>query len=164
MTIADLRESLVRYLTAQGIHALGAWEGDRTEHDHGVIAVGLQQLRCAPLGQQDYLGCRFVEELGQSCQVYARRLALTYALDLYVPRGEGGAALALMDQLAQAVCLGGPEGLHLGALTCGGLSYDRESGMLTCRATLEGQGAGVLYQREDGTEFLDFKVKGELIV
>lgn len=164
MTIGDLREALIAHLTAQGIHALGAWDGRRVEHKDGVVTVGLQQLRCAPLGQQTYLGPRLVEELGGWCETYARRLELTYALDLYVPRGEGAAALALIDRLAQAVCLGGPAGLRLGALTCGPLSDDRESQMLTCRATLEGQGACLLYQKEDGTEFTDFNVKGELIV
>ncbi|MCD8144272.1 MAG: hypothetical protein LUD79_02835 [Oscillospiraceae bacterium] len=104
-----------------------------------------------------------MEEQNALCAVYIRRLELVFSLDLYAPMGEPEVCLTLFDRLAQAVCLGGPEGLTCGELSCGDLTYDNDSRTLTCPARLSCQAGCALYQTEEGEVFTDFVVKGELI-
>lgn len=163
MNLTELRQSLIDYLTDCGVHAQGAWDGaDRLRHPGGLVTVGLKSLTCAPLTQGDYLGVRYVESADADCAVYVRRLDLVFALDLYVPADAPETALTLFDQLAEAVCLGGPAELSPGSLTCGALSYDSDADMLTCAAELAASAAVLLLQTEDGTAFTEFEVQGTM--
>lgn len=163
MTLGEIRQSLISYLLDQGIHAIGAWEGDsRRCHSKAVAAVSLKSLELAPLGQQNYLGTRLDPETAATVPVYGRKLSLTFGLDLYAPKGEPELCLSLFDQLGQALCCGGPEGLVVNGLRCGQLSYDSQAAMLTCAGELDCQAWCCAAQREDGTLVTDFIVKGEL--
>ncbi len=162
MTLGEVRQSLIDYLTGQGIHAIGAWSGsNRLSHSKAVAAVSLKALQLAPLGQQNYLGTRFDQDTAATVQVYGRKLSLTFGLDLYAPKGEPELCLSLFDQLGQVLCSGGPDGLVIGGLRCGQLSYDPESSMLTCTAELDCQAWCYAVQKEDGMLVTDIIVKGE---
>lgn len=163
MTLGEIRQSLIDYLVGQGIHAIGAWGGgSRLSHGKAVAAVSFKALELAPLGQQNYLGTRFDPETAVTVPVYGRKLSLTFGLDLYAPKGEPELCLSLFDQMGQALCNGGPEGLVVSGLRCGSLSYDPEASMLACAAELDCQAWCYAVQQEDGTLVTDFIVKGEL--
>ncbi len=162
MTLGEVRQGLIDYLTKREIHAIGAWNGDRRlSHGKAVAAVSLKALELAALGQQDYLGCRVDPDTAATVPVYGKRLSLTFGLDLYAPKGEPELCLALFDQLGQALCGGGPDGLVINGLRCGELRYDTESAMLTCAARLECQAWCYAAENEDGILVTDFIVKGE---
>lgn len=165
MTLGEVRQGLIQYLTGQGIHAIGAWSGsNRLSHGKAVAAVSLKALEFTPLGQQNYLGTRFDPDTATTVPVYGKKLSLTFSLDLYAPKGEPELCLSLFDELGQVLCNSGLEGLVINSLRCGEMSYDAEASMLTCAAELECQAWCYAVRNEDGILVTDFIVKGEPIL
>jgi hypothetical protein len=162
MTLAEVRQSLIDYLCAQGVHAIAAWSGEKRKgHPKGVAVVSLEGLRLAPLGQQNYLGLRTEDDSTAQVPVYGRKVSLTFGIQLYVPKGEAELCQELFQQLGQALCCGGPEGLVVEELSCGAISFDSDSGSLTCPCQLTSQTWCYLATQEEGSVVTDFIVKGE---
>jgi hypothetical protein len=164
MTLEQVQEELIDYLTGQEIHAIAAWQKEsRKAHEKPVAVVSLKSLELAPLSHQNYLGEQLDESSALRVPVYGRKLALTFAIDLYAPKGEAEQCHGLFSQLGQALCTGGPEGLTVEKLSCGEMRYDSEAGLLTCPAELTTQAWCYLTVQEDGQVITDFIVKGDRI-
>jgi hypothetical protein len=165
MTLEQVQQGLIDYLVSQDIHAIPAWQKEsRKAHRTAVAVVSLKSLELTSLGQQNYLGERVEEGGTLRIPIYGRKLALTFGLDLYAPKGEAEQCHALFAQLGQALCLSGPEGLTVEKLCCGEIRYDSEADCLTCSAELVTGAWCYLTTQEDGEEITEFIVKGDTSV
>lgn len=157
-----VREALTEYLRSRGIHAVTAWS-EETGKRHGkpVVAVSLRESRGIGAGFQNYLGERYNEAEGRWEELYGRKLELTFGLDLYGGHERGAAGCQdAFDQLADALSAGGPNGLRLGALSCGETEFDRETGLFHCSAELEASAWMYAVSAGDDGVLLDFEVRG----
>ena len=157
-----VREALAEYLQDRGIHAVTAWsEEAKKRHGKPVVAVSLKESRGTGAGFQNYLGERYNEADGRWEELYGKKLELTFGLDLYGGTEQGAAGCQKeFDALADALASGGPEGLRLGALSCGETEFDRETGMFHCPAELEASAWMYAVAAGDGGVLLDFTVRG----
>ena len=89
--LEQIREGLTAHLNGKGIRAVPAWSGTARTFPCGpVAAVSLRGCRWGPAGFQDYLGERYDPEAGRWEELYGRRVKLTFGLDLYGERAQGG--------------------------------------------------------------------------
>lgn len=157
----ELRQAMAQYLNEQGVAAVTAWEsGRRVRREEPVVAVSLRSCEGGPSGFQDYLGEQFDEASGTWRELYGKKAELTLGLDIWAPKSGGEAACAgLFDRLAQALTLGGPDGLRLREVSCGETTYDGDEGLFHCPAQAVGSVFLIAEATEDGL-FTDFMVKG----
>lgn len=159
--LEELRRALADYLNGHGVAAVAAWEsGRRTRRTGAVAAVSLRGCAGGPAGFQDYLGEQLDEKTGTWRELYGRRAELTFGLDIWGPREGGeGACAALFSRMAQALALGGPEGLRLREVSCGETAFDEGEGLFHCPA----QAVGTVFLQAAADEsgvFTNFTVKG----
>ena len=161
MEFDQIRESMAAYLTGQGVDALCAYpDTQRLRRSGAVVVVSLRSCQGGPGGFQDYLGERYDPDSGQWQELYGKKFAVTFGLDLYAPQKEGAAAIQIAcDRLAQALRREGPTGLKLLELSCGETEFDREASLFQRRAEACCQGYLYAVAQEGGT-FLDFIVRG----
>lgn len=159
--LADIRERLAVYLTAQGVDAVTAWpEGRRPELKKAAAVVSLRGCQAGPSGFQNYLGEQYNQETGLWEEIYGHSAKLIFGLDLYAPAERGGAALqSAFDALAAALAQGGPEGLSLEEFSCGETEYDK-SGRLLKRAVQAVYRTCLRAAGPAGGLFTDFELKG----
>lgn len=159
--LEELRRALAAYLNGQGIEAVTAWEsGGRTRRTGPAVAVSLRGCAGEPAGFQNYLGERFDQETGRWTELYGRRAELTFGLDIWGPRSGGEeACAALFSRVAQALALGGPEGLILRETSCGETAWDEAEGLFHCPARAVGT-VFLQARAEENGAFTDFTVKG----
>ena len=157
-----IREKMADYLNRQGVDAAAAWpDRERLRWDRAVAAVTLRGCQAGPAGFQSYLGERYNQETGQWEELYGRKAALTFGLDLYAPAGAGeGVLQTALDALALACAGAGPEGFTLQTFSSGETVYDREERLL--RKPVQAVCTVFLYgTAEPGGTFLDFTIRGE---
>ena len=162
MEFGEIRERMAEYLNGQGIDAVCAYPDQRRLRRTGAVAaVSLRSCQGGPGGFQDYLGERYDQESGQWQELYGKRIALTFGLDLYAPQPGGAAEIqAAFDRMAQALRQEGPPGLRLLELSCGETEFDQGAGLY--HRSVEALCQGYLYAvAEEGGAFLDFIVRGE---
>ena len=81
--------------------------------------VSLRGCQAGPAGFQHYLGERYDERTGLWQELYGRKAALTFGLDLYAPRGQGDVGIqTAFDQVVQAFAQGAPQGLAVQEVAC----------------------------------------------
>lgn len=89
--LENIREQMVDYLKERGVQAFAAWPaGERPVQEGALVVVSLRGCQAGPAGFQHYLGERYDERTGLWQELYGRKAALTFGLDLYAPRGQGG--------------------------------------------------------------------------
>lgn len=157
-----IRERMAEYLNKNGVQAVTAWpREERLERADAVAAVSLRGCQAGPSGFQDYLGQRYNQEAERWEELYGRRAALTFGLDLYAPVQGGGEALQrAFDRLSAALAAGGPAGLEVQEFSCGETGYD-QSGRLLKRPVQACCAAYLYAVTEPGGLFLDFEIRGE---
>ena len=157
--LENIREQMVDYLKERGVQAFAAWPaGERPVQEGALVVVSLRGCQAGPAGFQHYLGERYDERTGLWQELYGRRAALTFGLDLY---GTSAAELQkAYDRMAEAFQWEGPPGLALRELSCGETEFDRAAGLYRRAVTAVCQGYLYAVADEGGT-FLDFVVRGE---
>ena len=111
--LENIREQMVDYLKERGVQAFAAWPaGERPVQEGALVVVSLRGCQAGPAGFQHYLGERYDERTGLWQELYGRKAALTFGLDLYAPRGQGDVGIqTAFDQVVQAFAQGAPQGL-----------------------------------------------------
>lgn len=163
MKLDELQGTLVEVLRQEGIQAMASWPEERRTGPEGpVVLVSLEQLNCAPVGLQDYLGQWQDESDGQWKERYGRRAQMTFYLDvLAAPRVGAQACRAVLGKLVHALQIQKPAGLSVKELSGGELNYDEKEGLLRLRCQLECSGWLCTDGDEAGT-FLDFTLRGDM--
>ena len=102
--LENIREQMVDYLKERGVQAFAAWPaGERPVQEGALVVVSLRGCQAGPAGFQHYLGERYDERTGLWQELYGRKAALTFGLDLYAPRGQGDVGIqTAFDQVVQA--------------------------------------------------------------
>jgi len=161
--LETLRERMAEYLRAQGVPALAAWsEEERQELTEPTVVLSLRSCKAGPAGFQDYLGERYNGETGLWEELYGRKAALTFGLDLYAPARCGEEAMQeAFDKLAAALTRGGPEGLKVQEYSCGESEYDSRA-RLRKRAAQAVCSVYLCAAAQPGEAFLDFELRGGL--
>ena len=108
MDFQAVREQMAAFLRQQGVDAVCAYPEERRRQRSGpVAAVSLRACQGGPGGFRDYLGERYDESTGQWQELYGRRAALTFGLDLYgTSAAEFDRAAGLYRRAVTAVCQG----------------------------------------------------------
>lgn len=156
-----IRERMTEYLRRQGVDAVNAWpQGERERRNGTVAAVSLHKCQAGPCGFQDYLGERFNEESGRWEELYARKVELTFGIDLYARAEVGEEQLqSCFDQVLEAFQAGGPEGVTVLQVECGETEYQNGGRMLK-RTARVGCSAFLYAVAEPGGACLDFEIRG----
>lgn len=157
--LQELRRALAAFLREKGLDAVTAWGPEkRLRPGKAVAAVSLRGFESAPPGFQDYLGERYNAQAGCWEELYGKKAALTFGLDLYAASAEE--IQAGLDALSLALSGDGPKGMRPVAFSAGETGYQSESGRYFCPAQAKFAVWVTTVSREDGS-FLDFEVRGE---
>ncbi|MEG2420072.1 MAG: hypothetical protein RSB55_00875 [Oscillospiraceae bacterium] len=159
--LCRIREAMVTFLKGAGLDALSAWSPtERKKLTGAVVAVSLRGCESTTGGFRDYLGERENKNTGLWEELYGKRVALSFGLDVYCPReGGGGALQEVYDKLAGALQTAAPAGLTVLSLSRGAAGFQEETGLLLC--PMEAQCSAYLYAvADEGGQFADFEVKG----
>lgn len=158
--MSGLCQAMADYLSGCGAAAVTAWSMTPRQENGPVAVVTLRGCRAESAGFQDYLGERYNEQTGLWEELFGKKARITLGLDLYAREKEDGYSLRqAFDRLAEALILGGPEGVRVEEFSCGETAYDGESRRLrkpveaVCSVYL-GAAAG------SGGEFNDFELRG----
>ena len=143
-TLSLLREAMTDYLTGQGIAALSAWPGTaRLRSDGPVAVVQVQGMEAEGSGFQNYIGEGYDQSRQTWTEQYGQRVTIHFAIDLYSPESYGEAGCReVLDEVAEALQLGGPAGFTVEQWSAGEIRYEEKSrrfrGRLAarCRAVL----------------------------
>ena len=159
--LESIRERMVDHLKKQGVQASAAWPaGERPAQEGVVVVVSLRGCQAGPAGFQDYLGERYDERTGLWQELYGRRAALTFGLDLYAPRGQGDEGIqAAFEQVVQAFAQGSPQGLAVQEVACGETVYDSQSRRMKRNAQVVCH-AYLYAVAQPGGLFTDFDLRG----
>lgn len=156
--LTQLRDAVLRALQRGGLQAEPAfpehWASDGTTPLATVslgAADGKNLAFCGYLGQLE-------DAAGRIREVYGKRLEGTITLELRARRA-GDCRQAC--ETASAILLGGlPEGIRPGELSWEGLVWERETELFLRRGSLRCEALFLAQEPEDGSEFLDFMLKG----
>ena len=156
-----IREHMTAFLTARGVQAVAAWPGQGRRRLSGpVAAVSIRACEGGPSGFRDYLGERYDERTGLWQELYGRKAALTFGLDLYAPRGQGDVGIqTAFDQVVQAFAQGAPQGLAVQEVACGETVYDGQAKRMKRPAQVVCQ-AYLYAAAQPGGLFTDFELRG----
>ena len=156
----QLCRAMADYLTSCGMPAATACPSSLRREEGPVAVVSLRGCQAESAGFQDYLGERLNEETGLWEEVFGKKARITFGLDLYASeKGDGRQLRQAFDLLAQALILGGPEGLRVEEFSCGQTEYDEESRRLWRPV----QAVCAVYLRaaaQPSGEFVDFELRG----
>ena len=156
-----LRERLAAFLREKGLRAMTDWPAEPREQLDGPVAVvSLRGCQAGPAGFQHYLGERYDERTGLWQELYGRKAALTFGLDLYAPRGQGDVGIqTAFDQVVQAFAQGAPQGLAVQEVACGETVYDGQAKRMKRPAQVVCQ-AYLYAAAQPGGLFTDFELRG----
>lgn len=158
MDFQAVREQMAVFLRQQGVDAVCAYPEERRQRSGPVAAVSLRALSGRAGRLSGLPGGAVRREHRRWQELYGRRAALTFGLDLY---GTSAAELQkAYDRMAEAFQWEGPPGLALRELSCGETEFDRAAGLYRRAVTAVCQGYLYAVADEGGT-FLDFVVRGE---
>ena len=159
--LENIREQMVDYLNERGVQAFAAWPaGERPVQEGALVVVSLRGCQAGPAGFQDYLGERYDERTGLWQELYGRRAALTFGLDLYAPRGQGDEGIqAAFEQVVQAFAQGSPQGLAVQEVACGETVYDSQARRMKRNAQVVCH-AYLYAVAQPGGLFTDFELRG----
>ena len=157
--LEELRQSVADFLISHGLPAVTAWsESRRTRPGEAVAAVSMRSMECRTPGFQDYLGERYNETLGRWEELYGRKVAFTFGVDVYGATAE--IVREGINTLSLALSREGPAGLQPTELQVGEATYQESDRRYMCPAQVRFAAWLTAVTGEDGS-FLDFEVKGE---
>lgn len=153
----ELINTMLATLKLAGLHAVAALPGSTLPLlQSPLVAVDVAKADCSQAGIYQYLGVLKEQEL------YGRRLQATLQLDVYVPEAAGGkGARAAMTDVMNLLMQGGGE-MNIGEMSVGGCQYDADCDCFVGKILVPVSVYGYATLSDDGTEFVDFKLEGEL--
>ena len=158
----QLIEAILAALEAAGITAARQFPAGRLPHlTAPVTAVGLKAAKASDGTMFSYLGktVRNEEEL----ELYGRELEAEIFLETFCPR-RLGAENCMQQTNAIVQLLSEPvNGVSLTEFTVGGCGFDELADAFTMTVTADVRAYLYALSEEDGTEFTDFILKGEVI-
>lgn len=117
--------------------------------------------QAGPAGFQHYLGERYDERTGLWQELYGRKAALTFGLDLYAPRGQGDVGIqTAFDQVVQAFAQAAPQGLAVQEVACGETVYDGQAQADEAAPPRWYAQAYLYAAAQPGGLFTDFELRG----
>lgn len=157
--LTQVRDAVIDTLRAAGLTALAAFPAERArsyESPVAAVAVGAAQGRA--MGFCNYLGEVRSGDGGQVKELYGKQLEGVISVDI---RGRRAADCEAGCETAAEALLGNlPAGIRPGELSWEALNWERETGMFLRRGKLQCRACFLAEGQEDGTEFLDFILKG----
>lgn len=163
--IETVIEKIKSEIAGAGIPAsVTGWQGkQKYRYDQPVISVSVGKTTGTDAGFSGYIGLEYDEEKDTYVELYGKKLDMTLILDIFAPADEKGGVSCSEVFAALAAVLGDiGGGIKIREISCGDVSYDRDTDMYKCRA--EANFTAYLYAKaQDDTEFLTFTLKGELV-
>lgn len=161
MRLQDLCEALCSLMCARGIPAMLHYPAERRkQRDEALVVISLREMDAQTPGFGNYVGERVSPETKEREEIYAQRVKLGFALDLYSPKQCGEAGIwSLMEKLLGLLPEQLPVGLSLKTMLWKDMSYDRSCDMFCRAGSLLCEALLYTVRAEDGS-FLDFEVKG----
>lgn len=158
--LRQVRDAVIAALRAEGLEAEtafpGKWAAER-KTPLATVAVGAAEGRA--LGFCGYLGETRGKD-GEAREVYGKRLEGVISVDI---RAERAADCEEGSETAAAVLLGRlPEGIRPGELSWEALVWEKQTGLFLRRGNLRCEALFLAEAGDEGTEFLDFILKGVL--
>jgi hypothetical protein len=155
----QVRTAVVQTLTAAGLTAVTAYDGEAKRYDVPVAAVDVAEVTGKPMAMGSYLGQVYDETAGTVRELYGRRLELSLLLEVRAP----GAAECetACETAAQAIMSGGlPSGLRLGEQSWEAVTWDKAAKMFLRRGHAAGTAYFTASAEEESGELLEFTLKG----
>ena len=118
--------AVCQWLKARDIPALEGWSGKfRPEEKECAVVVCVREYDAQNAAFAHYLGERYNEDTAAWEEVFGRKVELKLGLDLYAPEdGSEGELQRLLERLTAVLTLEAPEGIRIGAVTCGQTRWD----------------------------------------
>ncbi len=157
----QLIEAILRILQEAGFPAVRQMPQGKYPHLNGAVtAVGLQAAKTAQLRRFSYLGK--TEKEGEELELYGKELEAEVFLQSICPRSKGAqTVMQRTDEIAQL--LAGPmDTVSLSGFSVGPCTYDAQTDVFTMTVTAQVSAYLYALAEEDGTEFTDFILKGEV--
>lgn len=158
----ELIAALLRALEKAQITAVKAFpEGIMPKLTGPVTAVGIREMKGGANGAYTYLGMQ-PDGTGAARALYGRRLEAEALMQVYCPRSLGGRACMTESERVAALLAGEPGGVRIESFSVGTCAYDAVSDCFRCTITAKTRAYLYALANEDGTEFTDFILKGEV--
>ena len=159
--LENIREQMVDYLKERGVQAFAAWPaGERPVQEGALVVVSLRGCQAGPLVIPLSQVVLKAGGTGLWQELYGRKAALTFGLDLYAPRGQGDVGIqTAFDQVVQAFAQGAPQGLAVQEVACGETVYDGQAKRMKRPAQVVCQ-AYLYAAAQPGGLFTDFELRG----
>lgn len=144
-------------LKLAGMHAVAALPGSTLPLlQSPLVAVDVAKADCNQAGLYQYLG------ILKEREIYGRRLQATLQLDVYVPEAAGGKGAREAMTNVMNLLLQGVTQLSIGELSVNGCQYDANCDCFVGKILAPVSTYGYATRSDDGTEFVDFRLEGEL--
>ena len=130
-----------------------------------VICVGIKGGSGVPAGVGEYLGTKYDAQKDKYIELYGKKLDIKIGFDIFSPDNESYGARSctkIWGELAGAWS-NMPEGIKVRKISCGTTEYDKSADMYLCEAEMECTAFLYAAADDDTGEFLDFKLKGEIV-
>ena len=156
-----IAKAVCDWLAAREVPALEGWSGkDRPEEKSCAVVVSVREYDAHTAAFAHYLGERYNVDTAAWEEVFGRKVELKLGLDLYAPEeGTERELQQLLERLTALLTLEAPEGIRIGAVTCGQTRWDEQQRRLRREVTA----ACTVWLQAVGTEcaeFLNFELRG----
>lgn len=151
-------EQMVQALNLAGLHAIAAMPKTVAPRlTAPVVAVETAGASCTQAGMYRYLG---MAEDGR--EMYGRRLEAVLRLEIFSPKAAAGDGVRKAVGQVMNVLLDGIPALSMGEITVEESSFNTACDCFTCAVRVPVSALVYATASDDGTEFTDFTLKGEL--
>lgn len=161
--LRELAGYLAGALNERGLAAVTAYpDAGAPELSLPVVSVGVKRMENNPAGFDEYMGELYNEATAEWRELYGRRIAVVFALDMYSRRGAAEDCAALADSLFAALPEVIAPSLRLLTATCGEPEPDASTGLMRLRAELSCT-TMAYSEKISGGEFTDFEIRPEIV-
>ena len=158
----QVRQAIIDALSAAGLTAVPAFEGQAKRYDTAVVAVDVGAVSGKPAAMGSYLGETYDAEAGTVRELYGCQLNLTLTLGVRAPTA--AACETACETAAETLLAGGlPSGLRLGEQRWEGVSWDKNNKLFLRKGQAEAKGFFIAVVDEESASLIDFTLKGVLI-
>ena len=158
----QVRQAIIDALSAAGLTAVPAFEGQAKRYDTAVVAVDVGAVSGKPAAMGSYLGESCNPEEGTVRELYGCRLDLTLTLGVWAPRAAD--CEIACETAAQTLLTGGlPSGLRLGEQRWEGVCWDKSNKLFLRKGQVEAKGFFIAVVDEESASLIDFTLKGVLM-
>lgn len=160
--LTQIAQAVMQAFEAGGLKATETFPDCRQmETEQPLAAVRVRTAESKTMGFCNYLGQVWDAQAGTERELYGKQLDAVIAVDI---RGRRAADCERGCEQAAEILLGGglPSGIRAGELSWEGLTWERETERFLRRGKFRCAAVFTAQSREDGSAFLDFRLKGVL--